>query len=149
LVLLLVVIVGLYAALHSERVHTYVLRTVQDKASESLNTRVTLQNYALHLSNLGLDLYGLTVDGTGPGAGRPLLQVDHLEVGVKVLSVLHRQWNLDNVLVDHPVVNLIVVNGQNNLPTMQSSGSSSNTNVFDLAIRRILIDRGVVYYNDR
>jgi translocation and assembly module TamB len=149
MLVLLVVVVGLYAALHSARVHDYVLRTVQDKASMTLNTRVTLQDYAVHWSNLGLDLYGLTVDGTGPGAGRPLLQVDHVNVGVKVLSLMHRQWSLDNIQVDHPVVNFIVVNGRNNLPTMQSSGSSSNTNVFDLAVRRILLDRGVVYYNDR
>ena len=79
----------------------------------------------------------------------PLLQVDHLGLGVRIISVLHRQWNLDNVTVDHPVVHLIVdQTGENNLPKPQSS-SNSNTNIFDLAIRHILLDRGEVYYNDR
>jgi translocation and assembly module TamB len=148
-VLILVLGISIYTLLHSQRFHNYALRTVESKASQALNTRVTLQNFAVHVHNLGLDLYGLTVYGTGPGAGQPLLSVDHIGLGVRVISVLHRQWNLDNVNVDHPVVDFIVVNGQNNLPTMQSSGSSSNTNVFDLAIRRIVLDRGVVYYNDR
>lgn len=147
--LLLAIAIGIYAALHSVAVHNYVVKTAERKASESLNTRVELQNYALHPSTLGLDLYGLTVYGVGPGANQPLLQVDHIGLGVRVISVLHRQWNLKNVGVDHPVVNLIVdQNGQSNLPTFQSS-SNSNTNIFDLAIRHILLDRGAVYYNDQ
>ncbi len=147
--LILIAGIGTYVLLHSASFHNYVLRTAEKKASDSLNTRVQVQNFALHLSNLGLDLYGLTVYGTGPGANAPLLQVDHVGLGVRVISVLHRQWNLDNVTVDHPVVHLIVdQKGENNLPKPQSSGSS-NTNIFDLAIRRILLDRGEVYYNDR
>ncbi len=141
--------IGIYVLLHSASFHTYVLRTAEKKAGDSLNTKVQLQNFALHLSNLGLDLYGLTIYGTGPGANEPLLTVDHVGLGVRVISVLHRQWNLDNVTVDHPVVNFIVdQKGQNNLPKPQSS-SNSNTNIFDLAIRRILLDRGELYYNDR
>jgi translocation and assembly module TamB len=149
LLLLIVIAVGIYAALHSAAVHNYVLKTAKQKASQSLNTRVELQNYALHLSNLGVDLYGLTVYGVGPGANAPLLQVDHIGLGVRVISVLHRQWNLQDVAVDHPVVNMIVDSkGQSNLPTFQSS-SNSNTNLFDLAVRHILLDRGTVYYNDQ
>ena len=147
--LLFVLAIGIYAALHSAAVHNYVLKTVQQNASQSLNTRVELQNYALHPSTLGLDLYGLTIYGVGPGANQPLLQVDHIGLGVRVISILHRQWNLQNVAVDHPVVKLIVAsNGQSNLPAFQSS-SNSNTNIFDLAIRHILLDRGAIYYNDQ
>ncbi len=135
--------------LHSTSFHNYALRTAEQKASQSLNTKVEVKNFALHWSNLGLDLYGLTVYGTGPGANAPLLQVDHVGLGVRVISVLHRQWNLDNVKVDHPVVHLIVDSaGENNLPKPQSSGNS-NTNIFDLAIQHILLDSGEVYYNDR
>jgi len=147
--LLLVIAIGIYAALHSTTVHNYVMKKVEQNASQSLNTRVELQNFALHLSTLGLDLYGVTIYGVGPGANQPLLQVDHIGLGVGVISVLHRQWNLQNVAVDHPVVRLIVdSSGQSNLPTFQST-SNSNTNIFDLAIRHILLDRGAIYYNDQ
>src|SRR5271166_629883 len=149
LALIVVVAAGVYVLLHSQKFHNYVLNQARTKASAALNTRVQLQNLTLHFHNLGLDLYGLTVYGAGPGAGQPLLQVDHIGLGVRVISVLHRQWNLDNVNVDHPVADLIVApNGQTNLPTMQPSGNP-NTNIFDLAIRHIVLDRGVVYYNDR
>ena len=149
LTILLFAAIGIYALLHSASFHNYVLRTAEKKASESLNTRVQLHTLSLHLSPLGLDLYGLTVSGVGPGANAPLLQVDHVGAEVRIISALHRQWSLDNVTVDHPVVNLIVnSDGHNNLPISQSSGNSE-TNVFDLAIRHIVLDRGEVYYNDR
>ena len=148
--LVIVLAVGIYAVLHTAFAHNYILKTAQGGASEALNTRVTLQDYGLHLSTFGLDLYGLTVYGVGPGANAPLLQVDHIGLGVKVISALHRQWNLQNVAVDHPVVKVIVDSqGRSNLPTFQSSGNQSSTNLWDLAIQHILLDRGAVYYNDR
>lgn len=150
LALLLVVGIGIYVLLHSRSFHDYVIRTVEQKASASLNTRVQLQNFTLHLSNLSLDLYGLTIYGTGPGANAPLLQVDHMSAGVRIISALHRQWNLDSVEVDHPVVTVIVdKSGQNNLPTPKSSDSNSQTNLFDLAVKHAVLSRGEVYYNDQ
>jgi len=96
-----------------------------------------------------LDLYGLTIYGVGPGAAKPLLQVDHFGLGVRIISVLHREWNFDNVVINRPIVHLIVdSSGQNNLPNPQSS-TNSNKDVFDLKVGHILLDRGEVYYNDR
>ncbi len=149
LVLLLIFGLGVYALLRSTAFHNYVLQTAEQSASESLNTQVKLQNFAVHPSTLSLDLYGLTVYGVGPGAGAPLLEADHLGLGVRIVSAWRRQWYLDYVTVDHPVANVMMTaDGQSNLPTPKSSGNS-NTNVFDLAIRRILLDHGEVYYNDR
>ncbi len=143
-------VIAIFIALHSTAVHNYILRTAEQKAGAALNTPVTIQNYALHFSHLSLDLYGLTVYGVGPGANQPILQADHAGVGVRVISLLRRLWNFDNLSIDHPVVNLIVdAKGNTNIPTPQSSGSSSNTNVFDLAVQHVLLDRGEVYYNDR
>ncbi len=147
--ILLVIAAGIYALLYTNYGHSDLLGLAEKKAGDSLNTRVELQNFALHLSPLRLDLYGLTVYGAGPGANAPLLQVNHIGLGVRIISILHHQWNLRSVVVDHPVANLIVNSaGQNNLPAMHSSGSS-NTNIFDLAIRHIRLDRGAVYYNNR
>jgi len=124
--LVVVAVIGVYVLLHSQKFHNYVLNLAEQKATVALNTPVKLQNFGLHFHNLGLDLYGLTVYGAGPGAGQPLLQVDHIGLGVRILSVARRQWNLDSVTVDHPVVDLIVgANGQNNLPTATPIPTSS------------------------
>jgi len=137
--------------LHNQRFHDYVLRSAERQASESLGVRVTLQNFALNLSHLSLDLYGLTVDGAAPYTDTPLLQVDHAEAGVQVVSILRLKWYLDSFQIDRPVVHIFVdAHGVSNLPTFKSGGASSgNTSLFDLAIRHALLDRGEVYYNNR
>ena len=151
IVLLLVAGLAVTILLHSARFHNYVLSTVEQKASESIGTKVQLQNFALNLSNLSLDLYGLTVAGASPYPDPPLLQVAHGEVGVRIVSVLHQKWYLDSLVIDQPVVRVFTdAHGVSNIPTIKSSGSSSsNTSLFDLGIRHAVLDRGAVYYNDR
>ena len=149
--LLVVAVIAVTVVLHSARFHNYVLSTVQKKASESIGTQVQLQNFALHLSNLSLDLYGLTVHGADPYPDPPLLQVAHAEVGVRIVSVLHKKWYLDSFVVDKPVVKVFTdAHGVTNIPVIKSSGSSSsNTSLFDLGIRHAVLDHGAVYYNNR
>ena len=149
--LLVLASVAVAILLHSERFHQYVLNTVQQRASDALGVRVQLQNFGLHFSDLGLDLYGLTVDGASPYANPPLLQVDHVQVGVRVVPILHGKWYLDSFRVDRPIARIFVdAHGVSNIPTLKSSNrSSSNTSLFDLAIRRAILDHGEVYYNNR
>jgi translocation and assembly module TamB len=150
---LLVLLIGLTVAilLNNPRFHDYVLRTAQAQASDSLGTRVQLQNYALNLSNLSLDLYGVTIDGAPPYADPPLLQVDHVEVGVRIVSILHGKWYLDSFRIDRPIARVFVdERGVSNIPKPKSSGNSgNNTNLFDLAIRHAQLNSGEVYYNNR
>ncbi len=148
--LIIVVTVAAILVVRSARFHDYVLRTADAKASAALNTPVHLQNFALRLSTLSLDLYGLTVEGAGPGANQPLLQADHGSFDVNVTSIFHREWYVEDITIDHPVVKLLVdKNGNTNLPNLPPSNGSSNTNVFDLGIRHLLLDRGEVYVNDQ
>jgi translocation and assembly module TamB len=150
-VLVVLAFVAVTVVLHSARFHNYLLSTVQKKASESIGTQVQLQNFALHLSSLSLDLYGLTVHGANPYPDPPLLQVAHAEVGLRIVSVLHKKWYLDSFMVDDPVVKVFTdAHGVTNIPTIKSSGSgSSKTSLFDLGIRHAVLDHGAVYYNNR
>jgi translocation and assembly module TamB len=137
--------------LSNDRFHQYVLRTAQAQASESLGVRVQLNNFAVNLSSLSLDVYGVTVDGAAPYANPPLLQVEHVEASVRVVSILHGKWYLDSFRIDRPIAHIFIdAHGVSNIPTPKSSGSStSSTGIFDLAIRHAQLDRGEVYYNDR
>ena len=148
--LFVVLILAAFVIVRSARFHDYVLKTVDAKASAALNTPVHLQNFAFHVSSLSLDLYGLTVEGAGPRTNQPLLQAQHGYLDVSVTSVFHREWYVENITIDHPVVKLFVdQDGNSNLPTLPQSNNSSNTNAFDLGIRHLLVDRGEVYVNDR
>jgi len=150
-VLVLIAATSIAVLLNNRRFHDYLLRTAQTQASESLGVRVQIQNFAVNLSNLSLDLYGITVDGAVPYANPPLLQVDHAEAGVRIVSILHGKWYLDSLRIDRPIARIFVdAHGNSNIPTFKSSGnSSSNTSVFDLAIRHAQLDGGEIYYNNR
>ncbi|HZR32298.1 MAG TPA: translocation/assembly module TamB domain-containing protein [Terriglobales bacterium] len=152
LLLFLLVVVAVVVLLKSRSVHGYVLRTAQEKASAALNTRVQLRDFALHFSGISptLDLYDVAVSGAAPYLNPPLLQAQRVEVRVRVVSLLHRKWYLEDVKVDRPIVRAFVDrNGANNLPKTKNSNSQSHTSVFDLGVRHARLEAGEVYYNNR
>ena len=149
LVVLLFIVVSIL--FNSARFHNYVIRTAQQQAQDALGVRVQLQNFALSLSGLKLDIYGVTVDGAGPYSNPPLLQLQHAEASVRIVSILSRKWYLSDIQIDHPVVQVFVdKDGRSNIPTIKSNGnSSSQTSIFDLGIRRAVLDHGEIYYNNQ
>ena len=147
-VFLLMAFVTIAVLMHSARFHHYLLTLAERKASDAIGAPVRLQNFAVHLSSLSLDLYGLKISGAAPYPNPPLLQADRIAAGVRVVSILHGKWYLESVRIDHPVVQIFTSkNGVSNLPQPHSDGKSK-TNLFDLGIRHAVIDRGVVYFND-
>ncbi len=144
-------IVILAILLRSTSFHNYVIRTAQEQAQDTLGVRVQLQNFALNLSDLGLDVYGVTVEGASPYPNPPLLQLQHAEASIRIVSILSGKWYLNDVRVDHPVIQVYVdKNGHSNIPTIKSSSNSkSNTSLFDLGIRHAVLTGGQVYFNDR
>ncbi|HVU48923.1 MAG TPA: translocation/assembly module TamB domain-containing protein [Terracidiphilus sp.] len=141
---------GITVLVNSDGVHRYLIEKAESAASARLGVRVRLENFAVHLATLSVDLYGISVDGSDPYAKPELLQVDHVQIGARIISVLARKWYLTSVQVDHPVVWITInENGKSNLPKLKSSGGGSGTSIFDLAIRHAVLDRGEVYFNSR
>ncbi|MGC1422608.1 MAG: translocation/assembly module TamB domain-containing protein [Terracidiphilus sp.] len=135
---------------NTSRGHAYLINLIQKQAETSLGVPVRLQNLDLHLFSLSADLYGLTIDGASQHPNPPLLQVQHAEAAVRVVSVFRHQWYFDNIRIDNPVAQIYVdKNGVSNLPTFKSSNNSSNTTVFDLAIRHAVLANGAVFYNNQ
>ena len=140
----------LVASVNTDGVHRYLLGLAQRKASESLGAEVRLQDLLIHFKNLSVDLYGIRVSGAEPYADPPLLRVDHIEAGVRVVSLFRGQWYLDKLQIDHPVAWIFVdKNGVSNIPKPQSSSNGSSTDIFKLGIRHVVLDRGAVYYNSK
>ena len=152
LLIILLVFVGIEYILHSQRAHNYILSTAQQKVTESLGSNVKVGNYALNFSGISptLDLYDVVIAGADPYPDPPLLRVDHLRVGIRIVSAIHQKWYLSDVTVDHPVARVFVdKHGNTNLPKPKSSGEKSSTNIFDLAVQHAQIARGEVYLNNR
>ena len=96
-----------------------------------------------------MDLYGFTIDGAPPYSTPPLLQVRHIALDFRVVSVWHRKWYFDHIRADNPVVRIVTdAHGNSNLPQLKTTGSS-HTNIFELGIRHASLHHGELYANDR
>lgn len=147
---ILLVIGGASVLLHSARFHTYLLKTIERKASAALGSEVRLQNFSFQLATLRADLYGLTIDGASPHATPPLLQVQHIEVSIHIVSFVHYDWYLRSLCFDSPVIKLFTdTKGITNLPQIKSSSSGNSLNIFQLGIRHASLRNGTIYINDR
>ena len=136
---------------HNEGFRHSILAKVEKSVQESTGARLEVRDFKLRMSNLSLDLYNVVVHGTESDPSQPLAAVDHLQVGLTIDSVLNKKWHVRDIIVDHPVVRMAVNKaGENNLPKPpKKTTSSSNTNVFDLAIRELRLNNGEIYYNDQ
>jgi translocation and assembly module TamB len=136
-----------YLVWRSPRFHEYLRAQIVKKVSEATGAEVQVQNFVFHLSRFTADAYGITVRGKEPVSARPLVQADQLRVRLKIVSLLRKKVDLNEIVLRHPVVNLQVrKDGTTNLPTIPKSNSS--TNLFDLGIQHVLLEHGEVYYND-
>lgn len=152
--LILIVVVLAVEAVHSPRLHKYLVSFAERKASQSLGVPVDIKDYSLHfpnapgLSRIDLDVYGLTVHGALPYPDPPLVQIQHVNAKIG-LSILERKWSLDDIRVDVPIVHLFEgANGESNLPKA-GGGGGGNFNLFNLGIQHFVLDRGEVYYKDK
>ncbi len=147
--LVVVLVIAGYVALRTQRFHDYVLAKLQQQASEATGGQVRIQNFALHLSSLTADAYGITIRGSEPRSRPPLVQADQLRVRLKIVSLLRKKIDLNEIILRHPVVNLLVKkDGTTNLPTPPKSSSNGSANPFDLGIQHLLLSNGEIYYND-
>jgi uncharacterized protein involved in outer membrane biogenesis len=138
-----------YLIVNSPRFHSYLLAQIETQASEATGAEVRVQSFALHVSRLAADAYGITVRGNQPASARPLVQADQLRIRLKIVSLLRKKVDLSEIILRHPVVNLQVrKDGTTNLPTSPKSNSNTSTNLFDLGIRHVLLEHGDIYYND-
>ena len=146
---LLVVVTGVLLLEHSPSFRQRILAKVAASVQESTGARLEVKDFHVHLRGPSLDLYGITVHGSEANRNQPLLTTDHINIGIEILSFLQRKWRVQDIIIDHPVVHVFVnKKGENNLPKSKQQ-SSSNTNIFDLAIQKFVLDRGEVYYNDK
>ncbi len=150
LTLLLVAAVVGYLYLHSSNFQQYALHKIVEQADLATGGRTEIGGLDFNLSTLTAHLYNITLRGSEGPEQPPLLHADKLTVRVKILSALHHQVALRELLIDHPVIHLQVSKeGKNNLPATPPSQSSSHTSVFDLGVQHAQITRGEIGYNDQ
>jgi translocation and assembly module TamB len=147
--LIAVFLIGSVALLNNNAFRQYLLRIAHTRLSEAVGIQLKMRDFSVHLSGLSpaVDMYDVVIEGAPPYQSQPLLKVDHLSVGIQVVSLFQRKWYLKDIVLDHPVARVFVAeNGETNLPKMKRADET--TSVFDLGIRRVQVGQGEIYYND-
>jgi len=148
-ILVVTLSVGGYVYLKSTAFNQFALRKIAQEADLATGGKTTIGAMDFSLSTLTADLYDITLRGTEGASQPPLLHADKLTVRIKIVSALHRQVSLRELLIEHPVAHLQVnKDGKSNLPAAPPGQSSSNTNIFDLAVGHVQLTNGEVDYND-
>lgn len=148
--LLIVVIVGGLLYIRTRSFQTFALHKIVEMADQATGGKTKIGDLDFQLLRLTAHLHDITVRGTESAAQPPLLHVDKLTVGLKIVSAIHHQVSLRELLIEHPVIYVEVTqDGKNNLPTAPPSQSSSKTSVFDLAVGHAQLSNGEINYNDR
>ena len=149
-ILIFVVGIGGYLFLKSSSFQQLAIRKIVETANEATGGKTEIGGLDFNLSTLTAHLYNVVVRGSESPNQPPLLRIDKLTVGLKIQSALRRKVSLGELLIEHPVVHMQVDRqGKSNLPQAPPSQSSSQTSVFDLAVRHAQLFNGELNYNDK
>ena len=135
--------------------HRFVLQKITQATSDATGGRLEVGSFTIHWRGLSLDFYGVKLHGTETSTQPPLFAVDHLDMGLSIVSILRRQINLSRVILDRPEFNLRVdAQGRSNLPASANAGKTSSSGetvakLFDMAVQSVIVSSGVIGYNDQ
>ena len=111
-----------------------------------------LGGFHLHAWRLHAELDNLTLHGLESSSEPPLFHADRVQVGITVLSFLHREFKIDELLVDRPQLNVrYEKDGHSNVPApkMQREPGPWQDTLFNLRIGKVELRNGGANINDR
>ena len=135
---LLIVRSGWFRELVRERIVTEI--------EAATGGRVEVGNFSFKWETLTAKISPLVLHGTEPEAETPLLRVESVSVGLRVISMLERKVDLDSVNVDQPRLRIVIYpDGSNNLPSPPGpkSGKSWAEEFVNLKVHRYTVSNGV------
>ncbi len=135
---LLIVRSGWFRELVRERIVTEI--------EAATGGHVEVGNFSFKWETLTAKISPLVLHGIEPVSETPLLRVESVSVGLRVISMLERKVDLDSVSVDQPRLRIVIYpDGSNNLPAPPGpkSGKSWAENFVNLKVHRYSVTNGV------
>lgn len=147
--LVAVLVVSGIVAIHTQAFNRFMIRKIADATEKRTGEELSLGKLVIDWGELKVDIDDLTLRKPSPET--PFLTCDHVTLGLKIVSLWKREMILSELVVQHPVVQIVITHqGQDNLPhsTSNSNESAADTLV-DLGIRHFVLTSGEIVYNDR
>ena len=145
-IVLLVLIAGVSVLLiaRSDWLREKLRTAVIEQAEKATGGRVEIKQFHLDWTGLTAEVDGLVIHGTEPANVAPMLAVDHVTIGIRIISLWTRDIRLSRIEVTHPRVHLIVdPDGGTNLPRPKVPGKTSTQDaILNLKIGRFEVRNG-------
>ena len=125
-----------------ERVRERIVREIET----ATGGRAELGSFSFDWKPLVATVSPLVLHGTEPAGEPPLLRVQSVTVGLRVISALERKVDLATLRVDQPDIRIVFYpDGSTNLPSPRTHSTGTwARDVIDFAIRRYEVNRGLV-----
>ena len=145
-ILLVVCAVAAMLAVRSGWFRELVRQRIVTEVEAATGGRVEVGNFSFKWETLTAKISPFVLHGMEPASEAPLLRVESVSIGLRVISMLERKVDLASVTVDQPRLRIVIYpDGSNNLPTPPgpSSGKSWAENLVNLAVRRYTVSGGM------
>ncbi len=144
LLLVLVAAVSVLLIARSDWLREKLRNAVIEQAEKATGGRVEIKRFGLDWTGLTAEVDGLVIHGTESPNVTPLLAVDHVTIGIKIISLWTRDVRLSRIEVTHPKVHVIVdPDGGLNLPRPKVPGKTSTQDaILNLKIGRFDVRNG-------
>jgi translocation and assembly module TamB len=127
-----------------ETARQYALRAIEDETGGS----ATLGRLNWNWWTQRVSLFDITVHGTEPADGSPLVHIESIEAGVNFRSLLKRRLDLFELTVTRPEFHLFVdEKGNTNLPNPQHHDVGKMD--YQLSIENFKVAQGTAFVNER
>ncbi|HVB34202.1 MAG TPA: translocation/assembly module TamB domain-containing protein [Patescibacteria group bacterium] len=148
---IVILIGGAYVGIHTRPVERFIRAQAIHAARARTGAQIEIGRIAIHWTNVGADVYGITVYGTGGKSQPPLFECPRLEIELDIASLLRGRVGIAKLLLDRPLVHFTVNDrGQTNLPEAPAVEKPSLPAhpLFALGIGQVAIHDAHIDYNN-
>ena len=126
-----------------------VRERIMAEIERSTRARVEVGNFSFDWEHLTATVSSLVLHGREPADEGPLLRVQSVTLGLRVISMFERKFDLAFLRLDQPVLRVVFYpDGSTNFLAPHDRTTWAE-DLLDLAVRRYEVTDGVVEYDDR
>ena len=117
---------------------------IVEQAETATGGRVEIAKFQLNWSSLNAEVDGLVIHGTEAPSQAPFLAVDHVTIGLRIVSLFTRDIRLEKLTVTRPRAHIIIdAAGGTNLPRPKTTSNARTADtILNLKIAHVAVRDG-------
>ncbi|HYL74039.1 MAG TPA: translocation/assembly module TamB domain-containing protein [Bryobacteraceae bacterium] len=124
-----------------------------DAAETASGGRVEIGSFNYNWHNLTAEVAPFVIHGKEPPNAPPFLRADKIQIGLKIISVMKKQFDVASLTVEKPQLYIVVApDGTTNVPTPKVPSQTKENfaeQLLDLKVQHFDVHDGFARYNDQ